>query len=79
MSEKEFIIKSYGKSELAMIYFPDATSAESALKRLKYWMKINPRLRPLLKVGGKSYQPKHVRQMVREWGKPFENEDDKPF
>ena len=35
---KEFEIRGYGKSELAMMYFPNAMTAEGALSNLNYWI-----------------------------------------
>jgi hypothetical protein len=69
--QKTFEIRSYGKSELAMMYFPDAASKASALKRLRYWLRINPRLRQLLDVPGNSFQPRHVQLIVDEVGEPY--------
>lgn len=69
-NNETFKIKAYGKSELAMMYFPECTK-ESAIKRLKRWFSINPRLQRLLKVKGKSYTPKHVQLIVNEVGEPY--------
>ena len=73
MNEKKFEIRAYGKSELAMIYFPDV-SKETALKRLNVWLKINPRLRYLLNPNIYNYTPKQVRQIVEEVGEPYESQ-----
>ena len=43
MSEKEFKIRTYGKSELAMMYFPKL-SKRAAAQKLRTWVKTNPRL-----------------------------------
>ena len=71
MNEKKFEIRAYGKSELAMLYFPHM-SGDAALKKFKVWLKVNPRLHPLLNVNGQTYTPKQVRQIVEEVGEPFE-------
>ena len=38
---KPFEIRSYGKSELAMLYFPDAKSKKGAMNNLNYWIYRN--------------------------------------
>ncbi len=65
----EFKIKSYGKSELAMMYAPELTES-GALKRLKRWLQVNPRLPHLLKVKGGMYTPRQVQKIVDEVGEP---------
>ena len=37
---KPFEIRSYGKSELAMLYFPDAKTKKGAMNNLNYWSTI---------------------------------------
>ena len=74
--DKEFMIRSYGKSELAMRYFPDAASKNSALKRFRYWLSINKDLCHLLKSKGQRWTPRQVRKIVRVVGEPYGNEDD---
>ena len=71
MKDEKFTIRAYGKSELAMLYFP-YLSGDVALKKFKVWLKVNPRLRQLLKIKGQTYTPKQVRQIVGEVGEPFE-------
>ena len=70
MKQESFVIRAYGKSELAMMYFPDS-SKDAALKRLKNWFRINPRLKTLIKSGGKNFTPKQVQQIVDEVGEPY--------
>ena len=36
---KEFEIRSYGKSELAMLYFPKAQTVGGALSNLNFWIR----------------------------------------
>lgn len=49
---KEFKVKAYGKSELAMLYFPDAGSAHTAVNHLMSWIHRNPELsEELMKMG----------------------------
>ena len=69
--EKKFEIRSYGKSELAMIYFPELTQ-DAAMKKLNNWLRINPRLRHLINASIKNYTPKEVRLITEEVGKPNE-------
>jgi hypothetical protein len=71
MKNERFTIRAYGKSELAMLYFP-YLSGDVALKKFKVWLKVNPRLRPLLTTRGQTYTPKQVRKIVEEVGEPFE-------
>ena len=66
---KKFEIKTYRKSELAIIYFPDL-SKKAATKKLRSWLKVNPRLVSLIKPHVFDYQPKQVRQIVDEVGLP---------
>ena len=73
--EKNFEIRSYGKSELAMMYFPNLSS-NGALRKLKKWFEINKKLRFLLDVPGKDYMPKHVKKIVEEVGGPYEYSDE---
>ena len=67
--ESEFKIRAYGKTELALLYAPELTQS-GALKKLRRWMRINPRLRQLLRVKGRVYTPKQVRRIVEELGEP---------
>ena len=68
------IIKSYPKSELALLYFPDS-DPHVALNRLNSWIK---RCRPLVDAlsgcyqsrHAKFYTPKAVRLIVEYLGEP---------
>jgi hypothetical protein len=73
MTDETFIIRAYGKSELAMMYFPDL-SKETAIRKLRLWLSVNPRLRKLISKKLRSYTPKQVRLIVEELGEPFEIE-----
>ena len=70
MTDETFTIRAYGKSELAMMYFPDLTK-ETAMKKLRFWLSINPRLRLLINRNFRNYTPKQVRLIVDEIGEPF--------
>ena len=73
MTDEVFNIRAYGKSELAMIYFPDLTK-ETAMRKLRLWLSINPRLKKLISKKIRSYTPKQVRLIAEELGEPFEIE-----
>ena len=66
---KKFEIKAYKKSQLAMIYFPDY-SKESAMRNLREWFRVNPRLRYLINPKIRNLTPKIIRQIVEEIGEP---------
>ena len=72
---KPFEIRSYGKSELAMLYFPHAQTAEGALSNLRFWIRRCRDLDEALKACGmarqsKSYTPKEVALIVEYLGEP---------
>ena len=73
MTDEKFIIRAYGKSELAMLYLPNHTK-ETAMKLFRTWLKINPRLCHITKAKGYYYTPKQVKAIVGEVGEPFEIE-----
>lgn len=57
--------RSYGKQELAMLYFPSATP-DAALKRLYRWINRIPQLREELRAANTSKNAKYwTRQQVR--------------
>ncbi|MBR0276765.1 MAG: DUF4248 domain-containing protein [Prevotella sp.] len=74
MNQKEFSIRSYPKSELALLYFPDATP-HVALNRLNSWIR---RCQPLTEALAANYQARHakyftplaVRLIVEYLGEP---------
>ena len=75
MPMKDFKIRAYGKSELAMLYFPNAMTAEGALSNLNYWIRQCKGLREALRACGmarqaKSYTPKEVALIVEYLGEP---------
>ena len=71
MKNEEFVIRAYGKSELAMMYFPNSSSKRSALRKLQHWISINPRLSALIGSSGNYFTPKEVQLIVDEVGEPF--------
>ena len=71
--EEKFVVRAYGKSELAMIYFPK-DSEETAKKKFRNWQRINQGLRGYINRSTRCYTPKQVRRIVEEVVEPFENE-----
>ena len=69
MNEKEFIVRAYGKSELAMLYFPD-DSKDNAMRKFRFWLRVNKRLRKFITPKIKYYNPKQVRIIIDELGEP---------
>ena len=72
---KPFEMRSYGKSELAMLYFPHAQTTEGALSNLRFWIRKCRDLDEALKGCGmarqaKSYTPKEVALIVEYLGEP---------
>ena len=72
---KPFEVRSYGKSELAMLYFPHAQTANGALSNLRFWIRKCRDLDEALKACGmarqaKSYTPKEVALIVEYLGEP---------
>lgn len=67
--------RSYGKSELALLYFPDATTPMGALSNLNSWIKGNEELSAELKKCGmppksKSFTPREVDLLFHYLGEP---------
>ena len=70
-----FKIQQYGKSELALMYFPHAATASGALSNLNYWIRCNKALTKALQKCGmpphsKSYSPKEVSLIIEHLGEP---------
>lgn len=73
---KTFVIQEYGKSELAMLYFPKAQTAKGALSNLNSWINQNRKLKAALRACGmspsaKSYTPKEVALILHYIGEPM--------
>lgn len=71
----EFKVKAYGKSELALLYFPGASSAHTAVNHLMSWIQRDPQLKEqLAKMGyrksAKFFTPKEVGLIVEYLGEP---------
>lgn len=70
-----FEIRSYGKSELAMRYFPKAQTPAGALSNLNFWIRRCTDLCTALRACGmarkaKSYTPKEVALIIYYLGEP---------
>lgn len=68
-------IKSYGKSELALLYFPNATTSIGALSNLNSWIRGNKQLSDELRSCGmppksKFFTPKEVALIFHYLGEP---------
>ena len=72
---KPFVIQQYGKSELAMFYFPKAETKKGALSNLKSWIQGNKDLDAALRSCGMapkahSFTPKEVALIADFLGSP---------
>jgi hypothetical protein len=72
--EKEFVIRSYGYCELAMLYFPNSTK-KSASAQLGRWIRQNEKLKKKLtdagfSVGKKILTPLQVGVIIEFIGFP---------
>lgn len=73
---KEFIIRSYGKSELANIYIPNAPSSRSAWKVFKHWIGCHAALSGAMQHAGydskcsRNFTPRQVELIVKYLGEP---------
>lgn len=61
--------KTFGRSELALQYFPELT-AMSAWRKFKEWLEFNPRLRPLSSLSRRTFTPAEVDLIYAELGEP---------
>jgi len=76
MSNDDFEIRTYGKSELAMLYFPDTETPKGALSNLNFYIDKKPGLRKKLRKLGSSpnvhsYMPNEVELIVKALGQPY--------
>lgn len=72
--EKEFVIRSYGYGELAILYFPNSTK-KSATTQLSNWISINSKLTINLEFAGfkkrqRNLTPKQVSIIIEHLGEP---------
>ncbi|UKK75755.1 DUF4248 domain-containing protein [Segatella bryantii] len=73
--DTNFAVRAYGKSELALLYFPDASSGHIALNHLMAWITRCKELRSKLEAGGyvktaKYFTPKEVAMITDYLGEP---------
>ena len=76
----KFQIQTYGKSEFAMLMFPNITNPRVAQNKLLRWIKLDPEFhRKILdlstSVGQNDYSADQIRLMVNKWGCPGEYDD----
>lgn len=76
MTTDNFEIRTYGKSELAMLYFPNAETKKGALNNLNFYINKKRGLRKkLLKLGSPpkahSYLPNEVEIIIKALGEPY--------
>lgn len=74
MEKQRFIIRAYGRTELAQMYFP-AVSAESAWRRLKRWIGLcRPLACELRRIGydpaRRTFTPREVAAIAAMLGEP---------
>lgn len=72
---QNFKTRAYGKSELAMLYFPGADKSHTAVNHLMAWVHHNQELTQRLKEMGykktsKFFTPKQVALIVEYLGEP---------
>lgn len=72
----DFMIRSYGKSELAMLYFPNTESKKGALNNLNFYIDTKPGLREELRKLGSppnahTFMPNEVELIVKALGQPY--------
>ena len=75
-----FSIKTYGKSEFAMLMFPDITDPKIVQNKLLRWIKLDPDLHRKIQdlartVNDNDYSPAQIRLMINKWGAPGEYDD----
>lgn len=71
---KEFIIRAYGRMELAQLYSPELTDI-AAYRKMKKWILLSPGLLQRLydlgyQPGRRSYTPLEVRVIIDALGEP---------
>lgn len=69
MTQHEFKIRFYGRTELAQEYFPNMHPI-AAWAKLKLWLSINPDLCYLTKLRVRSFTPAQVEEIVKILGEP---------
>jgi hypothetical protein len=77
MTQNKFAIRTYGKSEFALLMFPTIDDPKIAQAKLLRWIKKDPKFhQQLLGMGfspyDNDYSPEQVRVMVEKFGAPGE-------
>jgi hypothetical protein len=77
MSKSKFAIQTYGKSEFAMMLFPDIDSPKVAQAKLLRWIKRDPELYERIlslasSVNDNDYSPEQIRFIINKFGAPGE-------
>ena len=62
-------VKTYGRSELAQLYFPTLLQ-KSAWQKLKSWLSLNPALRSLANLPRRTFTPAEVQLIYNQLGEP---------
>ena len=65
----DFKIRTYGRTELAQLFFPQLHS-QSAWQKLRSWLQLNPQLRQLTTLKRRTFTPAEVRLIVELLGDP---------
>ena len=65
----ETAIRTYGRTELAQLYFP-AICPRAAWAKLRLYMSDNPQLSELLQTGHRSFMPSEVSLIFDTFGEP---------
>ena len=79
MTQNNFLIRTYGKSEFALLMFPTIDDPKVAQAKLLRWIKKDKQFHQSLERMGlsshdKDYSPDQVRAMVEKFGAPGEYE-----
>jgi hypothetical protein len=61
--------KSFGRMELAQLYFPTLLQ-KSAWQKLKSWLMLNPALRSLANLPRRTFTPAEVQLIYTQLGEP---------
>ena len=75
MDKDVFPIRAYGRTELAVCYFPHLNS-QTAYRKLQQWIDLYPRLRERLEAAApqsrsRMYMPVQVQMIVEAIGEPW--------
>ncbi len=77
MTQNKFVIRTYGKSEFALLMFPTIYDPKVAQAKMLRWIKKDPKFhKQMLGMGlsshDKDYSPEQVKAMVEKFGAPGE-------